>query len=48
MTLTPAPITTPVDPTTTPTDEPSETCIRRAWYGRCLEWDGLREQGEEL
>ncbi|MBE3041030.1 hypothetical protein IMZ48_00265 [Candidatus Bathyarchaeota archaeon] len=48
MTLTHAPITTPADPTPTPTDEPPATCISRAWYGRCLEWDGQREQGEEL
>jgi lipase ATG15 len=37
--VTPAPTTTPVTPTEPPADEPQETCIRRSWYGRCMEWE---------
>ena len=47
MTLTPAPTATPA-PTSTAADELPETCVRRAWYGRCLEWDGPRETEAEL
>lgn len=50
MTFTPLPTTTPDIPTETTTgEEPEQTCVRRAWYGRCLEWDGPTESlGEEL
>lgn len=48
MTLTPAPSTTAPSPTETSTGEPAETCIRRAWYGRCLEWDGMQNRQVEL
>lgn len=27
-------------PSVAPTEEPHETCVERAWYGMCREWDG--------
>ncbi|KAH6624393.1 autophagy protein atg15 [Chaetomium sp. MPI-SDFR-AT-0129] len=42
------------DPTTTPSAAPTssgppskETCVDRAWYGRCREWDGEAPEGNE-
>ncbi|SPO04515.1 related to starvation induced protein PSI-7 [Cephalotrichum gorgonifer] len=48
----PAPTTTTASPPTgipPPREDPWQTCVRRAWYGLCVEWDEPEpEQGGEL